>query len=467
MALFLRPANVQKNIAAAFTIDLNELAVLPIVPVGYYKNTLNWKEIFVRVKHKTSNQKVTIHFKLPSTTADLLVSDTARAGSWEVDSILIRDYDRGEIVLNKEDIPDQSSFDFFVVSAATHGDLIVENGQEVVLTSNGTKQYGDFIVEAGGTLRLDDGGGILEIEVLGNCVINGQILANNGKHLGGTWNKTSVLGEQLSLTITQKSGGNGGAGEEVSSVQREPSSGDTYIFGTHMWVEGDHINIFWDELQAQQIPLGATQYTIGDTTYYKGAFQDTNGVSSRYALYRIGVVVSEGGIGGATAFGNGGAGGRSAKFIAQAGDDAIDVNAGAGIAQTGAADEHGEDGLDSTAPVNTAGGGFRGAHGQAIYIKAAKIQGSGSINASGQKGGNGGDGGEYLSEGELYANGAGGGGAGGDGGKVWLRAKKGTSALTVNVQGGERGARGFASEGSSEASHGENGSTGSYNFSLF
>lgn len=467
MALLTRPANVLKNTAANFVVDLAELSALPGVPVGYYKDTNNWKELFIKVTHTGSNQKSVIRFFLPATTGSLLVSDTARAGTWQIESIMIRDFDRGEVLLNRADIPSVESYDFFVISAATHGDLLVTNGQTVTIPANATRQYGDIVIDTGGILEVEDGGGILTLEALGNCVINGTIKANNGKHLGGVWNKTSPLGESLSHTVTQKTGGNGGAGEEVSSVQREPSSGDTYIFGTHMWVEGDHINIFWDELQAQQIPLGATQYTIGDTTYYKGAFQDTNGVSSRYALYRIGVVVSEGGIGGATTFGNGGAGGRSAKFIAQAGDDAIDVEAGQGLGQSETADEHGENGLDSTAPAQTAGGGFRGAHGQSVYIKAARIQGSGTINASGQKGGNGGDGGEYLSEGELYANGPGGGAAGGDGGNVWLRAKKGTPLLTVNTLGGERGTRGVASSGASEAQHGIAGSNGSYSFSLF
>ena len=65
-----------------------------------------------------------------------------------------------------------------------------------------------------------------------------------------------------------------------------------------------------------------------------------------------------GGEGGETFFGNGGAGGRSTKFIAQAGGDAIDIYAGQGVAQAETADEYGEDGLNSTAPVNTAGGGL-------------------------------------------------------------------------------------------------------------
>jgi hypothetical protein len=392
MALLTRPANVLKNTAANFVVDLAELSALPGVPVGYYKDTNNWKELFIKVTHTGSNQKSVIRFFLPATTGSLLVSDTARAGTWQIESIMIRDFDRGEVLLNRADIPSVESYDFFVISAATHGDLLVTNGQTVTIPANATRQYGDIVIDTGGVLEVEDGGGILTLEALGNCVINGTIKATNGKHLGGVWNKTSPLGESLSHTVTQKTGGNGGAGED-----------------------------------------------------FEGS----------------------GGAGGLASFGNGGAGGRSAKFIAQAGDDAIDVEAGQGLGQSETADEHGEKGLDSTAPAQTAGGGFRGAHGQSVYIKAARIQGSGTINASGQKGGNGGDGGEYLSEGELYANGPGGGAAGGDGGNVWLRAKKGTPLLTVNTLGGERGTRGVASSGASEAQHGIAGSNGSYSFSLF
>lgn len=392
MALLLRPANVQKNVAATFTIDFTELAALPKVPAGKYKDPTNWKKVSVRVVHSTSGQKKDIEYILPATEGSLLVSDSARAGTWEVFSILIRDFDRGEIVLHQSDIPSVASYNFFVVSAATHGDLIVAPGQTVTLPANGSRQFGDFIVEAGGTIMIEDGGGILDIDVLGNCVHNGLIKGSQGKHTGGIFTKISPLGETLTHTVVQKAGGKGGAGEA-----------------------------------------------------FNGA----------------------GGEGGLSAFGNGGAGGRSAKFVAQAGDDAIDVEAGQGLGQASVADEHGENGLDSTAPAQTAGGGFRGAHGQSVYIKARQIQGSGVIDVSGQKGGDGGDGGEFLSEGELYANGAGGGAAGGEGGKVWLRAKKGTPVLTINTLGGEKGSRGVASPGSTEAEHGQAGSNGSYNFSLF
>lgn len=506
MALLTRPANVLKNTAANFVIDLVELAALPGVPTGYYKDTNNWKELFIKVTHIGSDQKSVIRFALPATTASLLVSDTARSGTWQIESILIRDFDRGEVVLNRVDIPDVASYDFFVMSAATHGDLLVTNGQTVTIPANATRQYGDIVIDTGGILEVEDGGGILTLEALGNCVINGTIKATNGKHLGGVWNKTSPLGESLSHTVTQKAGGNGGAGEDALGVQQNQITTVTSLAATtdtgerrlnfrvsvpsapysvtipdfsgndvaatafivsqinaNSTLQSHGVTATQPDLAVNTLVITGTLKAFAVTTPVSGHGSGTITLTQAYGN----APGSPGGTGGLAAFGNGGSGGRANKFIAQAGDDAIDVEAGQGLGQSETADEHGENGLDSTAPAQTAGGGFRGAHGQSVYIKAARIQGSGTINASGQKGGNGGNGGEYLSEGELYANGPGGGAAGGDGGNVWLRTKKGTPFLTVNILGGERGTRGVASSGASEAQHGTAGSNGSYSFSLF
>ena len=205
MALLLRPANVQKNVAASFTLDLDELAGLSAVPAGYYKNTDNWKEVYVKVKHSTSGQKKDIVFKMPSVVAPLLVSDTARAGVWELQSVMIRDFDRGEVLVDASQIPGAADFNFHVISAATHGDLIVANGQTVTIPANADRQYGDLIVEAGGTLQMGDGGGIAVLDVLGNCIINGLIKGSQGKHTGGTFTKVSPLGETLThIEFNQK-----------------------------------------------------------------------------------------------------------------------------------------------------------------------------------------------------------------------------------------------------------------------
>lgn len=499
MALLTRPANLSRNVAATITIDYAELAALPAVPAGFYKNTANWKEVFLKVKNKASGQKSVVHFTLPSTTGTLLVSDKARAGAWEIDSFVIRDFDRGEVTVAKSQIPDQATFDFNVVSGASHGDLYVAAGQTVSMPSNGFRQYGDFVIDSGGTLQLEDGGGILEIEVLSNCIINGTILGKQGKHLGGTWSKISSLGENLSFTITQKAGGNGGEGEAQFSIQPQSiiSAGrlnsTTIAFGqpgatanykvmpTEIWNAIQPGDIF--TLHGNATATGGENYTFVDSTphnytvaskgtfssiYYTITFLEDVTVEAQNCRADFNVnIETAAGLGGLSAFGNGGGGGRAAAFIPLNGDNAIDVHAGTGAGASNYADEYGENGPDSTATLYGAGGGFRGAHGQAIYIKATQIQGSGTIDVSGQKGGDGGAGNEYLSGGELFANGSGGGAAGGNGGKVWLRAHTGTPALTINTIGGEKGVRGLSSPGAVDAQHGQPGDNGSYDFSLF
>jgi hypothetical protein len=485
MALFIRPANVLKNTAATFTIDYTELAALSKVPAGYYKNTANWEKIFVKLKNKASRQKGVLVYEGGATNADLVVSETARAGDWELHSIIIQDYDRGEVSIGRQDIPSPTDFDFTVVSAATHGDLLIANGEEVIILPNSSKQYGDMIIEPGGTLRLGDGGGICEIEVLGNCIINGTILANNGLHTGGTWNKTSSLSESLSLVQVQPDGGNGGQAEEETVASANIITGGTFIPSGGALVPldaplvvGNTYNITITGTGNMHIADGANaggasyEFDVPAGTYSFVATDPNVSVNPLSAVNPLvtvvaGTVITAGGIGGNDAFGNGGGGGRSARFGALDGGDAVLLFGGLGAGNAVAADEHGEDGADCIQAGECAGGGFRGSHGQGLWIKAYQIQGSGTVNASGQAGGQGGDGGEFLSGGLLWANGAGGGAAGGNGGKVWLRSKKGTPALTIQTDGGERGPRGLASADSIEAEHGIAGANGSSDIATY
>lgn len=530
MALFtVKPATVQKDVAATFTIDYAELATYSAVPAGYYKNTSNWKSVYVRMKHKFSNQKAMLQFELPSTSADLLLTDAARAGDWELDYLMIRDFDEGEVLLKRADIPNVGDIDFIARSAATHGDIYVPAGGDVTIPSGGKRQYGDFVVESGGILRLADGGGITEIEVLETCLINGTIFANNGEHSGGTWNSISVLGENLSHTVTQKAGGAGGEGEDQGPVvefvqdpgfDNSPAGswsrqqdggaitqptfsgshtesfgygpdkrifqlltgltiGETYDIEANLngRAGGDAgVKIRIDGTQLLEMNNGFNQvaFTATSTSHtlelFASAFSIGNAPQyvSDVSFQVQGYVAAAGGSGGASVDGNGGGGGRAYQFGALNGGNAQNTLAGLGAGQDdAAADEYGEDGADSLTASEAGNGGFRGAHGQALYLKARKIQGTGTINASGQKGGDGGDGAEYDSGGVLYGNGAGGGGAGGDGGAVWLRHKIGTPSLTINVAGGAAGSRGLGGFGSTEAGHGTAGSMGSTDTATF
>lgn len=469
MALFtLQPPVVTKTIAASFTIDYNELASWDAVPAGYHKDVANWKEVFIQMKHSGSNQKATLQFKLPGTSADLSLTDAARAGNWEIYSVVIRDYDRGEVAIFPQDIPNRSSYNFLVKSNATHGDLFVGNGQ-IVTISSGKKQYGDFIIEAGGVLKIADGGGISEIEVTETCIVNGLILANNGKHSGGTWSSTSVLGEALSYTVTQKAGGNGGAGQDTpGTAVREPASGSTYTEGitySHSNVSSGAAEVYWNGVQVFIGAHGGPYLAEDGYTYHTAYHHDVAEEDYYYSVYRTmdGTPSQAGGQGGLAAFGHGAGGGRAAIFGALNGGAPSEEFAGLGAGQDdAAADAYGEDGADSVSASESGSGGFKGAHGQGIYIKARKIQGTGTVNVSGQKGGDGGNGGEYNVSGIMYGNAAGGGAAGGSGGKIWLRYKVGTPALNLVVTGGDKGNRGTKpNANTTDAGHGVAGDAGS------
>ncbi|MDD3412404.1 MAG: hypothetical protein PHY47_00225 [Lachnospiraceae bacterium] len=482
MALFsIKPPVVTKQIAAQFTIDYNGIAEWSVIPEGYYKDINNWKEVFVRFKHEGSNQKGTVHFKRPGTTANLLLTDAARAGTWKVDSVVIRDFDKGDFPIFANQIPSLQDYNFLVQSNATHGDLYVGAGQTVTIPAGSKRQYGDFVIEAGGILEIDNGGGITEIEINESCLINGTIKANNGKHLSGSWNKTSVLGEPLSYSIVQKAGGNGGEGQAGVSLVRVPATGQIYSAGD-LWHVYKHTASGTEKsaiyvggvVIADNLPYTATEHTIGDKTYYRGTLRSTGGdqvdlVSNMYDFHYTEPGILAGGIGGLALDGNGGGGGRASTFGALKGGDAVTNQAGIGAGQDDApADAYGEEGAPSITASEAGSGGFRGAHGQGLYLKARKIQGTGTINAGGQKGGDGGNGGQYDNGGIFYGNGAGGGGAGGSGGKIWLRYKIGTPALSLVVTGGDKGNRGTRPNTEvEEAMHGEAGDVGSINLATW
>jgi hypothetical protein len=503
MAFLVQPPQVQKNVAGSFTIDYSDLALNAAIPSAYYNNTSNWKEVFVRVKHANSGQKNVLHFTLPGTTADLLVSDTCRAGVWGVEKVAIRDYDRGEVVLQSSDIVDIANYNFNITSGASHGDLYVGNGEEITIPSGGKRQYGDFVIESGGIVNLADGGGITEIEVLGYCKVSGIINASQGYHTGGTWSSTSVLGESLTHNPTQKAGGVGGKGEGatvsnpfsrkvwgsmgtgvntefhfqqniseygISAAEHELISIGTNVKITSLYVAGiSNAQITWKG-ESYDALAGANNYSYkiavnpADQALFDNQYSSGGGLTFEFDVSET----TEGQPGGIASFGNGGGGSRSNQFGALIGGDAGALAAGLGAGQNdAAADAHGENGEDALTASESGSGGFKGAHGQGLYLKAMRIEGNGTINASGQKGGDGGDGGEFLSGGSLYANGAGGGAAGGDGGSVWLRHMTGTPMLTINVAGGDKGNRGITAQDAVDAGHGTAGSAGTLDVATY
>ena len=550
MAILTRPANVQKGTPTIFTIDRVELAALPQITDPYYKDINNWKEIFVNFKHSESHQKATCVFVEGSNDAEFKSTHSARGGAWEVQTITIRDYDKGLYMLRRDaidgaqaeyrtpatgenfqngmwhvrqgsvnewawggglvstDLGDNggesvtigsrtyyrgshqggeyygiyyidrapavtlAATDFNMTSGATHGDLYVKNGETVQIASGADKQYGDLVIEAGGKLEILPGGGITTIDVTENCVINGTIDANNGEHNGGTWNK-NIFGEDFVLNLVQSAGGSGGQGYSVfsSQYQRDPSSGEYYDGNNYaFWITTTSSNRSEIRFNFLATPwytsYSATTYVNGDGwVYRRGSLRSDEGSVKRYGVWRDRTVsiTTPGPLGGTAVYGNGGGGGKTHSTTPQAGEDGQTLKGGNGGGGTAGGMVYGNDGENGVSSVSAGAGGARGAHGQAVVLRAYKIQGGGTIDASGNKGGNGGDG-----TGGGSGHPAGGGGAGGSGGSIWLRHQVGTPNLVLNVAAGERGTAGWEDTHiTNGAQHGQPGAAGTTDIQTF
>lgn len=193
------------------------------------------------------------------------------------------------------------------------------------------------------------------------------------------------------------------------------------INGTIKANSGNHIGGTWNKTFDGE----ALTYTINQQAGGNGG----DGVDAGGAII---------GFGGDSQFGNGGGGGKSHITTPQDGEAGQLTKGGDGGGGTAGGAVYGNDGEDGIVGIAAGAGGARGSHGQAVMLKAYKIQGGGTIDARGQKGGDGGDG-----TGGGSGHPAGGGGAGGSGGKIWLRHETGTPNLTLLVAAGERGDKGF------------------------
>jgi hypothetical protein len=284
------------------------------------------------------------------------------------------------------------------------GSLFIQNGETVDIPEGSVKQYEFINIEAGGTLRITGGEGLwTEIGCKGDCIINGTIIARTAyvqgepTHPGGTFTKTSSFGlGQISYTISQQPGGNGGAGNEFGAaggLQKNGNGGGGGGAGVFAGAGGD----------------GESNGAKGVDSNFGGTANVTkgNGANSTSSL---------------GANGGGGGGGGS----------------GAGGGEFGSYS-------------GGAGGGYRGAHGKGLVIYVEGIlSGNGDINISGGDGYTGGFG--VISS--PSRGGGGGGGAGGSGGKLILKYRRGV-APSVNDFGGFGGAGGNSATSGSQGLKGE------------
>ena len=272
MAFLTRPAHLPKGNKQLFTLNPEELAAFPVITDDYYKNISNWKEVLIHYKSMENGQEGVLHFDKDIWTCLYAPTLRARAGIWRIERIVIKDYDHGLFLIEKNNIPNLSSFDTSVTSNATNGFLHVTNGQIVEIPAGSSLQYSSLIVDSGATLKVLPGGAITTIECVDKFVLNGQIEAKSGFHTGGFWNKTSPLGENLSYSITQSAGGNGG------SVSGTGGSGATNL--PNFQISGpsfpDVLSYAQPLTYAGYMPMNGTlrsRYIGGKVVYASGPFQ--------------------------------------------------------------------------------------------------------------------------------------------------------------------------------------------------
>ena len=97
MAIITKPANIQKNVPASFSLNKAELIALPIVSSNPYFSVMsNWNKVTLFYSSSVGNQKAVLTFDASQATptSNFLVSSKAR-DVFQIQKILISDFDNG------------------------------------------------------------------------------------------------------------------------------------------------------------------------------------------------------------------------------------------------------------------------------------------------------------------------------------------------------------------------------------
>lgn len=318
----------------------------------------------------------------------------------------------------------------------SRGALLVTNGQTRTILAGGVYDYSSIEVQVGGTLVIDATltPELTQIYCTGNLINNGTII---GRRIGngGTFSRITTVGESISFSISQSSGGrgqdgNGAVGGAGSNGFGGGGAGGAYSApGGNGGSGGANGGAGADGGRCFGGFGGAGNLTLG--------VGEANRTSSRST-----VDGADGGHGGGSG-GGGGGGGSRRKYSSNSGGG----NSGAG-------------------------GGYKGQHGIGVYLYVlGTCSGSGVIDLSGTQGFNGG---ASVNRGFHGYGGAGGGGAGGTGGTLVVRdvgnsfGNAATTTLTTGKiyikltsgAGGAGGVRNYGAGGS--AGSGQSGIVGTY-----
>lgn len=255
MAIINRPVSVAKTSTdKTMSLNINELKTL--ISDAYYKNENNWKVVRVYYKHESSNQVMAFEFVLPSIYASFKFNQSARLGNWNVQKVMVCDYDNGYTLIDRFQLPNPLELDFNLTATEVSGgggnSITVNAGETKTIICGTTNTFDNLTVNAGGSLEITPGDSITFIDVAGDLVLNGDIYANNGyENQSATWTAIAPNGETLIHSVVSQSGGKGGDSwwhipefEHIGNPDIGPTTG-SFDFGevgggsTHVYFRGN------------------------------------------------------------------------------------------------------------------------------------------------------------------------------------------------------------------------------------
>lgn len=152
MPIVTKPATVEKNVVAQFTLDKSVLAsVASVVADSYFSDMLNWSEVLIYYKSSEGNQREILKFDaiMASPTANFLVSEFAR-DVFEVQKIVIKDFDNGSFVVQRSELT-VAEFDVDMSGGGSGGGVsltLIATSEDGTLLSVSPQGFGDAVVNS-------------------------------------------------------------------------------------------------------------------------------------------------------------------------------------------------------------------------------------------------------------------------------------------------------------------------------
>lgn len=113
--------NIQPGDGVSFTLDRDALAAVAGSVDPYFQEKDVFKEVICLFKEKSTladrGQRKSLLFRAEESTAQIVFSSKVNEGAWELDHVLIKDFDGGECKLTSSQIPDRNFYDLSIATA--------------------------------------------------------------------------------------------------------------------------------------------------------------------------------------------------------------------------------------------------------------------------------------------------------------------------------------------------------------